>query len=59
MSDEERQDIRLQCLHLASKTLGECLDSDAILMAAEDYYDWTVGKKTELRVIHSNDDKVN
>lgn len=58
MSEEEKSDIRLQCLHLASRALGENYDPEVVLIAAQDYYEWVVGKKPDLRIVSSNDDGV-
>jgi hypothetical protein len=58
VGEEERSDMRLQCLHIASRSLGECYDYGIVLVAAQDFYEWVAGngKKAELHLVWSQED---
>lgn len=58
MSDDDKINMRLECLHISSRSCGEDVDPEDVLQAAKDYYEWVLGngKKAELRVVKSQED---
>jgi hypothetical protein len=57
MSDDEKIDIRLQCLSIASRCAGEDINHEYVLENAKDFYEWIMGKRAELRVVVDNENE--
>lgn len=56
MTYEEEADIRLECLHMATRCMGETCSYQTVLVASKDYYEWVIGKKSHLRVVSNDTD---
>lgn len=54
MNEEERQAIRLQCIQMATETIGVYRDPDLIIEEAEKMYNWIMSGKTKLKVVPTN-----
>jgi hypothetical protein len=53
----EDQNTRLECLHLAAKACGDDISFDYVLDCARKYYEFVMGKKSELRVVSNDGEK--
>lgn len=56
MTEEEMQDVRLQCLHMATKLVSEDGCYEYVIDAAKAYIDFVFKSKTpQLRVAENED----
>ena len=53
----EEQQARLECLHLAAKACGDDISYNYVLECAQKYYEFVVGKKSQLHVVSNDGEK--
>lgn len=57
MSEDERMNMRLECLHMACRACGDDISFLYVLEAAQKYVDFVVGKKPELKIVSNDEEK--